>query len=158
MPPATPWDSMRAAVLTASPQASYAKRVVPTTAATSGPESIPIRTPSGSPVGVGHAATVSRTASANSAAASAWSSRGVGTFPVGVQGAGGHELAGVVPVEAVGDEQQEQEHGDQLEHHALADERARAEADVQRGGERGRGRGRGVGETGAGEAERQDQR
>ena len=44
--PEVPWDSMRLAVFTASPQRSYRNRFRPITPATTGPELIPTRNPS----------------------------------------------------------------------------------------------------------------
>ena len=40
--PGSPWDSMRAAVLTASPHKSYTNFLLPITPATTGPECMPI--------------------------------------------------------------------------------------------------------------------
>ena len=43
MRPGTPWDSIRLAVLTVSPQMSYWNFVLPITPATAGPELMPTR-------------------------------------------------------------------------------------------------------------------
>ena len=72
MRPGTPWDSIRLAVLTVSPQTSYWNLVVPMMPATAGPLFTPRRNwslPTPNPVSV----TWSRMPSAKRASACAWS-------------------------------------------------------------------------------------